>query len=72
VSTAIVITLAVLATLALIFYALHRLKPESFTFKASILKLISFDLEMKLPEQKPMPAKRPTKKLPQRRNARSK
>jgi hypothetical protein len=65
--TTLVITVAVLATLTLIFYALHKIKPESFTFRASVFKLISFDLEMKLPQQKSLTAKRPRKPRKRRR-----
>jgi hypothetical protein len=65
--TAIVITLAVLATLALIFVAAYKLGPETISFKASFLKLFSLDLEIKLPERKPVPDKRTPKRLPKRR-----
>jgi hypothetical protein len=67
--TILVLTVAVLATLTLIFFALHKIKPESFTFRASVLKLISLDLEIRLADQKRLQSRR-TKKLPSRGNVR--
>jgi hypothetical protein len=49
--TAVLIIVAILAVLALIFFALHKLRPESFAFRASVLRLVTLDLEMKLAER---------------------
>jgi hypothetical protein len=54
--TAAFITLAVSTILCVIFFALHKLRPESFAFRASVLRLVSLDMEMKLPARASPPA----------------
>ena len=48
--TAVLIVVAILATLTLIFYAVHKLRPESFAFRAraSVLRLVTLDMKMEL------------------------
>jgi hypothetical protein len=45
----IAVIVAVLVALVVIFVALHKIKPESFTLKASALKWFTLELDMKLP-----------------------
>jgi hypothetical protein len=58
--TLIIITVIVLATLT---WWLYTIKPTSFTLKASVLKLLSLECEMKRSDQE----SQPTKKIDQAR-----
>jgi hypothetical protein len=48
--TAVVIVVAIIAMLIVIFYAVHKLRPKSFAFRAraSVLRLVTLDMKMKV------------------------
>ena len=50
--TAILIIIGVVIVIILIFAGIKVVMPESFTFKASVFKWITLDMEMKLPKQR--------------------